>query len=167
LALLSATFSSAVYTPSDPLVVTLLVTPGASLNYAVEEEPPAGWSVADVNEGGFFAGGRVRWGPFADGAARTLSYTATPPAGASGAVTFAGAVGYDSDVVAVSGARTITNLYGDVDNNQQVDEDDLLTLLGHLFGSQLAVVPDLDMDGNVTAADLARALEALRDLRWE
>lgn len=94
------------YVPGQPAPVSIMVvpTPG-SLAYAVEDRVPSGWTVTVVNEGGDYdaANGRVKWGPFVDGAARTLCYLAVPPPTASGEVFFSGAISVDGVSVPVAG----------------------------------------------------------------
>ena len=56
--------------------VTIIVSPAATdSGYAVEETPPAGWTISNVNSNGVFdvATGRVRWPVFTDNLSRTLN----------------------------------------------------------------------------------------------
>ncbi len=77
----------ATYTPSKSVNVSIGIVPGQSApSYAVEDQPPLGWTVSDINEGGVWddSDKKVKWGPFSDTAMRLLTYKATPPAGESG-----------------------------------------------------------------------------------
>jgi len=97
-----------VYQPGTKLTVTIAVTPASSvIADAVEDQPPAGWSVGAISEGGFLdvARGKVKWGPFFDSGPRTLSYEVTPPAGATNLVRFNGAAAFDNQQGAIGGQR--------------------------------------------------------------
>src|SRR5205823_1941439 len=55
--------------PGTNLTVVLQVTPSASAAvYAVEDQPPAGWVVSNISDGGLYDAkrGKVKWGPFFD-----------------------------------------------------------------------------------------------------
>lgn len=86
------------YTPGVPLAVAITVTPQPEvLTYAVEDQPPPGWQISAINEGGQLdlRNGLVKW-LFFDEEPRTLTYTVTPPSNASGRVAFQGLVSFDS-----------------------------------------------------------------------
>jgi Immunoglobulin domain len=113
-ALASSAVSSmpASYAPGVAFMVSILVTPDASTTaYGVEDEVPAGWAVANIDNSGAFdsVNNKVKWGPFFDSTTRTLSYSITPPAGASGPVTFSGSASFDGVDVAISGQRTMSS----------------------------------------------------------
>jgi hypothetical protein len=104
------------YLPGVSFTVTITVTPAPDMiTYAVEDQPPAGWSVSAINEAGQFdqVNHKVKW-LFFDDTPRTLSYQVTPPANASGNVTFAGVAAFDSLLggpqVPISGQRQTTTL---------------------------------------------------------
>ena len=100
------------YAPLVPQPITITVTPDSRVAvYAVEDIPPAGWVVNDVNEGGVWddINKKVKWGPFFDNIARTLSYTATPPAGETGAKIFIGISSFDGSNQPITGEATTTN----------------------------------------------------------
>ena len=81
------------YSPGAKMRIKLRALPPAGVTtYAVEDSPPANWQVAEPSDNGFFDATtrRVRFGPFFDALARELTYTATPPAGESGAKQFNG-----------------------------------------------------------------------------
>lgn len=92
------------------LDIELTVTPATNvLVYAVEEIPPAGWTIGSITDAGVFDARRARlkWGPFFDAAPRTLRYRVEVPAAAAGVVEFAGAAGFDSALGTTAGARRL------------------------------------------------------------
>jgi hypothetical protein len=94
------------YTPSVPMSVSISVSPNsATLVYAVEDTPPVGWVVSNINESGQWdsVNKKVKWGPFFDSNIRTLTYQATPPAGESGTKAFSGTVSFDGNNVSIGG----------------------------------------------------------------
>ena len=106
-----ASLSGASYTPGLAITVTITVTPDAATQvYAVEDTPPLGWAVSNINNNGTFDGTnkKVKWGPFFDNSARTLTYLVTPPAGETGNKTFIGSASFDGGSVGVTGSRTLT-----------------------------------------------------------
>ena len=105
-------FGAAAYTPGAGFPVRITVTPNTTtLAYAVEDAPPAGWTVTNIDNGGTFdsVNNQVKWGLFFDATPRVLSYTAIPPANAAGAVTFTGTASCNGTDVAIIGDRTIGN----------------------------------------------------------
>ncbi len=105
-----ASFSGASYTPGLGITVTLVITPDASTQvYAVEDTPPLGWVVSNISQSGTFDGTnkKVKWGPFFDNSARTLTYLVTPPAGETGSKTFIGSASFDGVSVVVTGSRAL------------------------------------------------------------
>ena len=104
---LSATFST-----NTPLMITVRIDPAAGVSaYVVEDQPPVGWTVSAVSVAGIFDANnrKVKWGPFFDDTARTLTYQAAPPASASGIATFAGLVSFDGSSILIAGQRTTTS----------------------------------------------------------
>jgi hypothetical protein len=90
--------------------VTLVIRPGLSTRiFAVEDGPPSGWVITSVGDGGQLdvTSGRVKWGPFLDGYARTLRYAVTPREEGSGAETFSGVVSCDGESQPIGGVRHI------------------------------------------------------------
>jgi len=74
-------FSTTTYTAGTPLLISIVVTPSDStLAYAIEDTPPEGWAVSDISHAGVYdaVNKKVKWGPFFDNNARTLTYTVTP-----------------------------------------------------------------------------------------
>lgn len=98
------------YKPTAGLSVSITVTPdGTTQAYAVEDSPPMGWVVSIINESGGWDGlnNKVKWGPFFDHAARTLTYQITAPEGEAGEKTFSGTASFDGTDVTVGGDSNI------------------------------------------------------------
>ena len=98
--------STPTYTPGVPLVVSVSVVPdNGSVAYAIEDAPPAGWTVSNINEGGIFdpLTGKVKWGIFFNQCPTYFSYTATPPANVSGTQTLTGTLSVDGTNSALTG----------------------------------------------------------------
>ena len=98
------------YTPGELFTVSIIVKPLSDTGaYAVEDHPPAGWSVSSINEQGSFdeRNGKVKWGSFLDNNERTLTYELTPTATAAGIVRFAGIAALDGVNHVVSGTDSI------------------------------------------------------------
>jgi len=101
----------ACYVPGYALTVTLDVGPAPDVQVqAIEDQPPAGWTLGAVSDGGAWDGlnAMVKWGPFYDATARAITYALTPPAEAGGSATFAGVVSFDGVDVAVGGTKTLS-----------------------------------------------------------
>jgi hypothetical protein len=92
------------YVPGEPLKVVLDAAPLAPVKaYAIEDQPPKGWSVSNISDGGIFDSEhrKVKFGPFLDNKPRTLTYETTPPAKGWGTQKFTGiasANGVDSPI---------------------------------------------------------------------
>jgi hypothetical protein len=98
------------YTPGVPFKVELRAEPPSSARaWAVEDRPPVGWTVSLISNDGFFdaATGKVKFGPFTDTTARTLTYQLTPPASATGRREFGGAASIDGVSYPIGGDQTI------------------------------------------------------------
>jgi hypothetical protein len=78
--------------------------------YAVEDQPPKGWTVTDASDGGVFdaLNGKVKFGPYTDGQARALTYRVTPPVGTSGVYEFTGVASLDGKAYPIRGDRLIS-----------------------------------------------------------
>jgi hypothetical protein len=86
--------------------------PSGSHAYAVEDRPPGDWTVSEVSHEGAFDAvtGKVKFGPFTDGEARTLSYGVTPPPTAAGRVEFAGSSSIDGKVYPIAGDQLVESV---------------------------------------------------------
>jgi hypothetical protein len=106
----SRSFACGGYAPGQPMQVTVQVNPDASVQaWATEDSPPSGWTVTSISNSGVFdsVNGKVKWGPLFDGVARTLSYSATPPAGTSGTEPFTGKSSFDGVNVTTTGSTSL------------------------------------------------------------
>lgn len=96
-----ATRSTPSYIAGQKNTIMVDVTPpGATLAYALEETPPSSWTVSDISHGGSFDGTtqNVKWAPFFDSSARSLTYKATPPTCTTGSFPFVGTVSVDGGI---------------------------------------------------------------------
>ena len=94
------------FTPGRLTTVSVTVRPAAGVNaYAVEERPPAGWTIASA-DGAAIANGAVRYGPFFDSEPRTFTYQIVPAATAS--AEFSGAGSFDGSDDSVKGACAVS-----------------------------------------------------------
>jgi hypothetical protein len=94
------------YSPGVSFLVSLRADPPAgTFAYAVEDKPPTGWHVTDVSDDGAFDSvtGKVKFGPFTDTAARTLTYRVTPPATAAGRYEFSGSSAVNGALYPITG----------------------------------------------------------------
>jgi hypothetical protein len=101
------------YTAGVPFTVTLTITPSNGVSvYAVEDQIPAGWVATNFMPSDpavfDFVNNMVKWGPYFDDDDRILSYQITPPANASGTVTFSGTASFDGAGVTITGVRQIS-----------------------------------------------------------
>jgi hypothetical protein len=96
------------YVVESAAPVSITVRPDAGVQtYALEDVPPAGMVVANINEGGVLDNGKVKWGPFFDNQDRDLSYEITPPAGTEGALGWTGVFSHDGVGEAICGDRLL------------------------------------------------------------
>lgn len=158
-----STFSLPDYEPEVPIDVTIM-TEGASgsLAYAVEDRPPGGWTVSNINENGVWddATGKVKWGPYFDGTDRVLSYTVTPPAGDGGTKHFVGVVSTDGSSEPITGDRILSSAggpgAGDMDGDGDYDARDIAleieALDSGIFPEEGS--PDCTMDNDLLIDDL-------------
>jgi uncharacterized delta-60 repeat protein len=94
------------FVPGEALTVTLSAAhAGPTAAYAIEEYPPRGWLVSDISSGGNLdvKNGKVKWGPFFDNLARTLTYRVTAPRAARGTTSFMGVGSFDGVSVPILG----------------------------------------------------------------
>ena len=100
------------YVPNVTSPVSIAVTPpSTTLAWATEEIPPTGWTVGNITQGGVWdsINHKIKWGPYFDNTARTLTYETTPPLGESGAKTFAGTVSFDGSPILIGGQSLISD----------------------------------------------------------
>ena len=112
------------YSPGAPLQVALDVVPSAETgSYLVEDVPPVGWTVSAPSDNGIFdpVNRTVRFGPFFDALARTLTYTLTPPLGAAGLRLFNGTFTVDGTAAVVSGDFSLQMLPLHPADSQPID----------------------------------------------
>jgi hypothetical protein len=101
---------AAAYRPGVAMTVRLSIVPASStLAWAVEDRPPTGWVVSTISHSGQWdtVNGKIKWGPFFDATARTVSYVVTPPTGETGTKTFSGIASFDGTNVAIGGVRSV------------------------------------------------------------
>ncbi len=93
------------YVPGTRLTVTLQASPASGSAYAVNDTPPGGWALGAISHGGQLdpATGQVQFGPFADAAARTLTYELTPPISETGPKNFVGIASKDNVISGIGG----------------------------------------------------------------
>ncbi len=98
------------FQPGVPFNVTNTILPEAGVGFCIVEETVfAGWSVTNISHGGFLvpALGRLRWGPFTDDQARTLTFTLVPPVTARGTNFFSGWAYFDEEQTTILAAPKI------------------------------------------------------------
>ena len=98
------------YSPGAPFTVELRAEPpDGARAYAVEDQPPTGWTVSEISHEGRFDAvtGKVKFGPFTDTTDRVLRYRVTPPAGATGVREFAGVGSVDGVNYRIGGDHRI------------------------------------------------------------
>ncbi len=114
------------YPPSGPMLVTIIVTPtAATLSYAVEDSPPANWTVSNISSPGLWdsVNKKVKWGPFFgnnNGQPHTLTYYVTPPPGESGPKSFSGTASFNGVNQPIGGTSTLdkcSGIYHPADTN--------------------------------------------------
>ncbi|HOK76666.1 MAG TPA: PQQ-binding-like beta-propeller repeat protein [Verrucomicrobiota bacterium] len=94
--------------PDETVTVSIDVAPSTNVAvYAVEDQPPLGWTVVTVSNGGTFDVrlSRVKWGPFFDSTPRTLAYELRVPSNPEIVSTFTGAAAFDGALATISGQR--------------------------------------------------------------
>ncbi len=100
----------AYYTPVVPFTVNLAASPVPMMSdYAVQEQPPAGWIPSNISHDGVYdpVRGVILFGPFADSEVRMLDYDITPSASATGNQDFSGTAISDGFAVAIAGDQRV------------------------------------------------------------
>ncbi len=99
------------FQPGVAFTVTNALAPESNVVFCVVEETvPNGWQVQpNISHGGFFLPdlSRLRWGPFTDAQARTLTFTLLPPISARGSVAFSGLASFDEAQTTILGATNL------------------------------------------------------------
>jgi len=87
------------------LVKLRALPPSGTESYFIQDQPPAGWSIQEVSNGGEIdpVSGRIQFGPFTDRRSRALEYRVTPPPGFGGVGLFAGIAVADGVPSVISG----------------------------------------------------------------
>ena len=100
------------YVPGTRLTVTLQANPPSGSAYTVNDTPPGGWALGAISHGGQLdpATGQVKFGPFADAAARTLTYELTPPISETGPKNFVGIASKDNVISGISGEGSLNQV---------------------------------------------------------
>jgi|GEM_PF-553146 len=94
-------------------VIHIEITPPANtLAWALEELPPFGCSVVNINEAGTLdaPNHKVKWGPFFDSQSRTLRYTVAFPETQTTEITLSGVVSVDGQKKAIDGDNLIPHI---------------------------------------------------------
>ena len=112
------------YLPGVRFTVTLATAPPVGMNaYAVADNPPTGWTVGLISDAGSFDAvtGKVKFGPFFDSVARTLTYEITPAMNATGTNVFTGVVAVNVASTPICGATNIARLLNHPADNGPTD----------------------------------------------
>jgi len=133
------------YVPGTRLTVTLQANPPSGSAYTVNDTPPGGWALGAISHGGQLdpATGQVKFGPFADAAARTLTYELTPPISETGPKNFVGIASKDNVISGINGEGSL--------NQAQVHPADLNADL-QLNTPELAAYASAWQNGNAWPA---------------
>ncbi len=149
------------YAPGTKLTVTITATPASTTgSYAIEETPPAGWTVSNISNDGTLYSGVVKFGPFFDNTARTLTYDVTPPAAETGDKTFSGTASEDGVSKSIAGQTVISAcpLYHPADVNKDfLISMDEMTAYGAAWkkGTPWSIAPNpIPVDYVIRAATL-------------
>ncbi len=101
------------YIAGNKLTVSLNASPATSVSsYVVEDTPPAGWTVSNINNSGSYdsVNNKVKYGPFFGPfyTALALTYDVTPPSGQTGDKIFAGTASADGVNSTIGGDSVIS-----------------------------------------------------------
>jgi hypothetical protein len=114
------------------VILTVMITVPAVIDidsYIVEDQPPEGWTVTAVSDGGAFdaTDGKVKFGPFQDSEPRILTYQIIPSGELAGTQLFSGEVSADGLVRPIAGEEAVepTGLQHPADT---APSDDAITL---------------------------------------
>jgi outer membrane protein assembly factor BamB len=99
------------FQPGQLIPVTIQVSPaGGTFGYALEDSPPAGWTVSQISSNGVWdpVSKKVKWGPFNDGRDRRLTYQVKVSAAPTNVVTFDGMACFNGTNTPIIGQRLLT-----------------------------------------------------------
>ena len=117
-------FNAVEFTSGESLLVSINVHPLETVNsYALEDTPPAGWSVNDISGGGVYdeVNGKVKWGLFFDNESRQFNYSVIPNS-SFGEVEFSGVVSFDGVNIDIGGRWKISGILGEDDDEEDENE---------------------------------------------
>lgn len=102
---LSNTVTRSMIQTGDQWIITLDVRPATNVEaWAVEETLPAGVAASGISDSGVVTGDKLRWGPFFDASAKTLTYVIAT----SGAIQITGLGSFDGNSQAITTAAAPT-----------------------------------------------------------
>jgi len=149
------------YAAGNDVPVKIEVDPNHEAQaYVLEENPPSGWAVSSMNDGGVFdeAAGLIKWGPFFGDAPRTLEYTLSVPTGVAGDFSFDGSISVDGTSEMICGDSEISaGSYHPADTNRNwVISDDEVTAYAASWrlGDPWSIEPEVIPGDFVTNAGL-------------
>ncbi|MBU0717209.1 MAG: right-handed parallel beta-helix repeat-containing protein [Planctomycetes bacterium] len=154
------------YCPGVSFEVTVRIdTPDGLLAMALEDQPPASWTVGSMSDGCEWGPdtGKVKCGPFFAPFPVEVRYTVTPPEDAVGEECFTGTVSFDGINQAVDGDQCVAPYLHDLDDYTCIwIGDSCVPFQGCLMGPDIAYpadsgceVFDFEFDGNVDLLDFA------------
>jgi hypothetical protein len=142
--------------------VSINVQPSDTVQvYAVEEDIPRDWTVS-VDDPGFFdeTNNKVKFGPFMDNEARTLSYQITSPPGVSGEYAFSGIASFDGADMEISEDTAVTVVGADLNSDGKADLSDAIRILRVLAGFDESDV-NWNQDEKIGISEAVRILQGL------
>lgn len=98
------------YCPSEAKRVRIVLNAPANASViALDDQPPAGWVVSEIGQGGVFdaVNGKVKWGPIFAPFPPTLTYIVTPVESNTAGSCFAGDVSIDGFNLPICGAACL------------------------------------------------------------
>jgi Concanavalin A-like lectin/glucanases superfamily len=123
-------FGSEYYLAETPITVSIQILPSITPPYAIalDDQPPAGWIVSDISDGGSWdtVNKKVKWGPIYSDFLRIVTYVVTPPAGATGKQTFSGIISADGISLPIEGEPIYPPFHpADANNDSSIDINEL------------------------------------------
>ncbi len=149
------------------VAITITPPPGVMV-VALEDQPPAGWLVRNISDGGAWdeIHGKVKWGPFFDpNVPAGVTYELLPPPGATGEYCFAGTVSFNGQNRPISGDGCVrVGAFGDFDFDGDLDLFDFASFelcFGESPVSDECAMFDFDSSDMIDLADYADFAQAL------